>query len=182
MADTDRAHWDDRYRGADPVLLDQIGPPARFAPHEHLFPTSGRALELACGTGRTAAWLAARGLDVTAVDVSSVAIAHAEDLVRRAGLAARCHFVVADLDDGLPPGPPVDVVVCNLFRDARLDDAIVERLAPGGLLAIAVLSEVGAAPGRFRARPGELLDAFGALDVIDAGEEDGVAWLLGRRP
>ncbi|MBX5488655.1 MAG: methyltransferase, partial [Mycolicibacterium hassiacum] len=64
----------------------------------------------------------------------------------------------------------------------RLYTPIIERLAPGGLLAIAVLSVVGAAPGRFRAAPGELTTAFGELQVIASGEGDGLAWLLGRRP
>ena len=90
-------------------------------------------------------------------------------------------FVVVDLDDGLPPGPPVDVIVCHRFRDRRLDRAITDRLAPGGLLAISVLSAVGAAPGPFRAEPGELRAAFAKLTVIATGEGDGEAWLLARR-
>jgi hypothetical protein len=92
----------------------------------------------------------------------------------------RCRFEVVDLDDGLPAGPPVDVVLCHKFRDRRLDDAIIGRLAPGGLLAIAVLSEVGAAPGPFRAAPGELPAAFARLDRIADGEGQGYAWLLAR--
>ena len=48
---------------------------------------------------------------------------------------------------------PSTSILCHKFRDRRLDQAIIERLAPGGLLAIAVLSEVGAAPGPFRAKP-----------------------------
>jgi hypothetical protein len=44
------------------------------------------------------------------------------------------------------------------------------------------LSEVGASAGRFRARPGELRDAFGHLETLDEGEADGMAWILVRRP
>jgi hypothetical protein len=58
---------------------------------------------------------------------------------------------------------------------------MVERLAPGGLLAISVLSEVGAGPGTYRAPPGELIGAFAGLDLIDEGEGDGIAWLMARR-
>jgi hypothetical protein len=47
-------------------------------------------------------------------------------------------------------------------------------------MAIAVLSEVGAAPGPFRAAPGELSAAFADLDEIVAGEGEGRAWLLAR--
>jgi hypothetical protein len=112
--------------------------------------------------------------------VSPVAIAQAAELAARCGQAKRCTFDVADLDDGLPPGEPADVLLCNKFRDRGLDDAMIDRLAPGGILAISVLSEVGASPGPFRARPGELLQAFAALEMIAAGEADGEAWLLAR--
>ena len=114
------------------------------------------------------------------MDVSRVAIAQARDLARRSGVGDRCRFDVIDFDDGLPAGPPVDVVVCHKFRDRRLDQAIIERLSPGGLLAIAVFSEVAAAPGRFRAVAGELPAAFAELDPVAAGEGPGYAWLLAR--
>ena len=46
--------------------------------------------------------------------------------------------VVADLDDGLPPGEPADVLRSNKFRDRKLDDAMIDRLAPEHLqLAVA---------------------------------------------
>lgn len=158
----------------------QIGCPAVFAPFEHLFPTVGQALEVACGQGLAAVWLARRGMDVWGVDVSGVAIGQARDLARRSRVADRCRFDVVDLDGGLPSGPPVDLVVCHKFRDGRLDRDIIRRLSPGGLLAISALSEVGAAPGPFRAGPSELRHAFGELDVIAACEGDGEAWLLAK--
>lgn len=57
----------------------------------------------------------------------------------------------------------------------------MERLAPGGLLAVAVLSEVGVGLGEFRARPGELRESFGKLEILDQGEGDGMARILARR-
>jgi len=42
------------------------------------------------------------------------------------------------------------------------------------------LSEVGADPGRFRVGPGELREAFGSLDLLVDGEEEGVAWIVAR--
>ena len=96
-------------------------------------------------------------------------------------LADRCSFQVEDLDGGLPEGAPVDLILCYLFRDQRLDGAMIERLALGGLLAVAIQSEVGAGPGPFRARPGELRDAYGELGVLVHGEGDGMAWILARR-
>jgi len=176
----DRRRWDERYTSQGPALAGAAEPPGVFAPYAEAFPTTGRALDLACGQGLGTVWLARRGLNVWGFDVSPVAIAQARDLAERNGVGDRCRFDIVDLDEGLPAGPPVDVILCHKFRDRRLDEAMICRLAPGGLLAIAVLSEVGAAPGPFRAVAGELPDAFADLDLVAAGECDGYAWLLGR--
>jgi SAM-dependent methyltransferase len=180
MAEGDRHSWDERYAAQGPPPVSAVEPPAFLARHVDLFPIAGRALDLACGQGLAAVWLARRGLDVRGFDVSAVAIGQARQVARLAGVGERCHFDVFDLDDGLPAGPPADVILCHKFRDRRLDQAIIGRLAPGGLLAIAVLSEVGAAPGPFRTAHGELPAAFADLNVIAAGEGEGYAWLLAR--
>ena len=152
-----------------------------FASIEDLFLVEGRALEVACGRGETAVWLAGRGMDVLGVDVSPVAIDLALGLARSSDVLDQSRFEVWDLDDGLPPGPPVELVVCHMYRESRLDRELIDRLAPGGLLAIASLSEVGAEPGRFRATGGELRRAFGQLEVLAEDEGKGVAWLLGKK-
>jgi SAM-dependent methyltransferase len=121
-------------------------------------------------------------MDVFAVDVSPVAIDLARELASHSGVAERCRFEVFDLDQGLPESPQVDLVLCHLFRDPRLDQLMMDRLKPGGTVAIAVLSEVGVGPGPFRARQGELVEAFDAIEVLAAGEVDGLAWLVARRP
>jgi SAM-dependent methyltransferase len=176
----DRRRWDERYASLGPASVAAVEPPGFLAPYLHVIPTSGGALDLACGQGLGAVWLARRGLDVWGLDVSPAAINEARQLARRSGVGASCRFDVVDLDDGLPDGPPVDLILCHKFRDRRLDRAIVDRLATGGLLAIAALSEVDAAPGPFRATPGELPAAFAELALIAAGEGQGHAWLLAR--
>jgi SAM-dependent methyltransferase len=182
VAVTDGARWDRRYADLGAASDEAVGLPDVFADHADEFPTAGFALDIACGQGLIALWLAERGMSVTGYDVSTVAVQYAVAAARRRQVADRCRFEVADLDRGLPASRPADVIACHLFRDARLDRAVVERLAPGGLLAIAVRSEVGATAGRFRSRPGELTDAFAGLDIVDAGEGSGTAWLVGRRP
>lgn len=184
MSESNRRHWDERYSelGMAPVDAEDSNPaPPIFAHVEHLFPSEGLALEVACGRGRGVAWMARRGLEVWAVDVSPVAIDLTRRLVQAYGVGDRCHLMVHDLDAGLPDTPPVDLLLCYLFRDERLDEALMDRLAPGGVLAVATLSEVDAGPGRFRARPGELREAFGSLEILDAGEAHGTAWLVARR-
>lgn len=157
------------------------GPPPVFADVASLFPTRGRALELACGRGRAAVWLAQRGMEVWGVDVSPVAIDLARRLAAESGVADRCRFDVHDLDGGLPPGPPVGLILCHLFRDPALDAAVVERLAPGAILAMSVLSAVDAGPGAFRASPGALTRAFSSLDVRVHVEADGIATIVARK-
>ncbi len=180
MAERDRVHWDSEYAGRGPAAGPVVAPEV-FATHQDVFPTAGHALDLACGAGLGSVWLARRGLKVWGLDVSPVAIEQAQELAQRNGVGDRCRFSVIDLDDGLPDGPQVDVILCHRFRDARLDRGVVARLVPGGLLAITALSEVGAQPGPFRAAPGELLTAFADLDHIIGGEGDGRTWLLARR-
>ncbi|MEC4764683.1 class I SAM-dependent methyltransferase [Mycobacterium sherrisii] len=185
MTREDERRWDERYaaqaaQGPAPHSVAQVGPPDVFAAYVDAFPTAGRALDIACGRGITSVWLARRGMRVVGLDISAVAIGQARNLARHSGVEDRCRFDVVDLDNGLPDGPMVDVIVCHKFRDRRLDQAIINRLAPGGLLAIATLSAVGAAPGPFRVAAGELAEAFAALTVVAAGEGDGRAWLLAR--
>jgi SAM-dependent methyltransferase len=168
----DAERWDARHAVVDPV--GALAPSA-LRGREALLPPGGAALDVACGRGAVALWLAERGFAVDAVDVSGVGLAA---LAGAAGV--RC--VPHDLDRGLPPScpGPYDVIVCQRFRDPALYPVFVERLAPGGLLVVTVLSEVGDEPGRFRARPGELLAAFGGLEVLAHTEQDGEASLVAR--
>ena len=79
-------------------------------------------------------------MDVWGVDVSPVAIDFARELATLNGVDGKCRFEVFDLDGGLPQGPAVDLLYCYKFRDPRLHRDMIERLRPGGLLAVAVLS------------------------------------------
>ncbi|MCW2717513.1 methyltransferase domain-containing protein [Pseudonocardia sp.] len=174
MSSEDARRWDARH--AD---VDHVGPlpPDALRGRSELLPAGGRALDVACGRGAVSVWLAQRGFAVDAVDVSAVGLAALDGVpgVRR---------VHHDLDRGLPDAcaGPYDVVVCQRFRDPSLYSAFVERLAVGGLLVVTVLSEVDDEPGPFRAGPGELLAAFGGLDVLTAQEGNGEATVVARRP
>lgn len=175
MGAADRERWDARFADLGP---GEPGPPEAVLGREHLVPTAGRALDLACGRGTVAVWLARRGLSVDAVDVSPVALAAGRAL---AG-GTPVHWIEADLDDGLPVTGPYDVVVAQRFRDPALYGPLAAALAPGGLLVVTVLSAVGDVGGPFRAGPGELLAAFGHLVVLDHTEGGGRASLVARAP
>lgn len=97
--------WDRRYAGTE--LLWSAEPNRLFAREVADLP-AGRALDLACGEGRTAVWLAERGWDVTAVDFSRVALEKARSIAERRGVAP--HFVHADLLDYRPSPHAFDLV------------------------------------------------------------------------
>jgi SAM-dependent methyltransferase len=166
----DRARWDQRHGAA--VDVGPL-PPDALRGHLDLLPAGGRALDVACGRGAVARWLAAHGFTVDAVDTSPVGLAA---LAGVEGVRAVLH----DLDDGLPAGGPCAVVVCQRFRDPGLYPALRAALAPRGLLVITVLSEVGEGPGPFRAPPGELAAAFAGMEVLVSREGDGEASLVAR--
>jgi SAM-dependent methyltransferase len=168
--------WDARYAATG---VGEPGPPGVLVGRTELVGTTGRALDVACGRGTVAVWLATRGLATDAVDASPAGLALGRELAARAGVSVG--WIEADLEAGLPVSGPYDVVVCQRYREPALYPALVEVLATGGLLVLTVLSTVGDAGGRFRAAPGELLAAFGGeLEVIDHVEGDGEASLLAR--
>jgi SAM-dependent methyltransferase len=177
---TDRERWDARH-----AVAEDVGPlpPDALRGREDLLPAGGRALDVACGRGAVACWLAARGFRVDAVDVSPVGLDAGAALAQRLGVAAHVRWWRHDLDAGLPDGcaGPYDVVVCQRFRDPRLYAVLAASLAAGGLLVVTVLSEVGEGPGTYRAAAGELPAAFGGLEVLVSHEGDGEASLVARR-
>jgi 2-polyprenyl-3-methyl-5-hydroxy-6-metoxy-1,4-benzoquinol methylase len=90
----DSVAWDQRYRGRELVWTSE---PNRFLVSETQSLTPARAIDLACGEGRNAVWLAERGWRVTGVDFSNVAIAKARQL--EAARRVHVDWVVADLLD-----------------------------------------------------------------------------------
>lgn len=181
----DAARWNARYRDADaptPRPPDVLVERADLAV---LLPTSGTALDVACGLGAQTLWLAERGLRTVALDVSPVAIDAVADAAAAAGISDRVAAAVVDLDAGLPTEPAtVDVLVSQRFRQPSLYGDFVERLAPGGVAIVTVLCEVGAdSPGPFHAPAGELAAAFDRphIEVLHHDERDGQATIVFRR-
>jgi 2-polyprenyl-3-methyl-5-hydroxy-6-metoxy-1,4-benzoquinol methylase len=86
VTDNDRRRWDERYASQAEPSVNAVAPPASFATYTDVFPTVGQAIDLACGQGLGAVWLAIRGLTVLGLDISEVAIARARDLAQRSGV------------------------------------------------------------------------------------------------
>src|SRR5438270_7038818 len=126
--------WDERYRSGERPSedLDATPTPLLLETAKRLLP--GRALDLACGTGRNALWLAEQGWSVTAVDGAPAAV---EILRRRAAeRGIQVDARIADLENGeyrIEPSSWDLIGICyylqrNIFEPAKLG------LAPGGVL------------------------------------------------
>jgi SAM-dependent methyltransferase len=132
----DAADWDARYGAAERVWS---GAPngALVAEVAELDP--GRALDVGCGEGADAVWLARRGWQVTALDVSRVALDRAEHHALDAGV--RVAWVHAGLvEAGLPVGG-FDLVSAHYPVLRKTPGAVAERtlvdlVAPGGTLLV----------------------------------------------
>jgi SAM-dependent methyltransferase len=102
----DSADWDQRYAGRELVWTSEAN---RFLVIEAESLTPARALDLACGEGRNAVWLAERGWQVTGVDFSSVAIQKAKQLEDARGV--RADWIVADLLEYRPETLAFELVI-----------------------------------------------------------------------
>ena len=180
---SDAERWDARYRGElgrserapDELFLrglDRLGAGANRS-----------ALDVACGTGRHALALAARGWRVSAWDVSAVAI----DIVREraAALGHNIDASVVDLPRELPEAPPrFDLVVVVDYLDREMFARLGDLVVAGGhlLLATFTVDWPEQHPSRrFRLERGELGVAPAGFVAVEHEERDGRAGLLARR-
>jgi len=132
----DRQQWDERYMTDELIWRAE---PNRFLVKEVARMKPGRALDLACGEGRNALWLAERGWQVTGVDFSPVGLAKARRLavVRRVDVS----WLRADVLEWNPPQTAFDLVIVmylQLPADARrrVLSRAARALTPGGTLLV----------------------------------------------
>lgn len=129
-----RAEWDGRYNDRQQLWSGQ---PNGALVAEVAGLTPGRVLDVGCGEGADAVWLARGGWDVTALEVSGVALERAAEHAREAGVAVR--WVHAGLVEAALPPASFDLVVSlypALLRtpDAAAERALLAAVAPAGTL------------------------------------------------
>lgn len=185
----DRTYWNERYRKESSGMSERAAPLVRDCVD---WLPEGRALDVATGTGRNALYLAERGYEVDAVDVSDVALRTARDRADERGVAV--NWVQADLDTHPLPEGVYDVIVVTFFQAFdRLPD-IKEALAPGRVLLYEhhlraePPAERGPSDDRHRARSNDLLRAVLDLTVlhyeerirVEDGHRSAIATLVAR--
>ncbi|MGR9088079.1 MAG: methyltransferase domain-containing protein [Gammaproteobacteria bacterium] len=166
MMDALAEKWDRTY------FDSRIGDPSAaqvLTENEFLLPVSGRAMDLACGLGANAIFLAERGLTVTAMDVSGVAVDKLGDYARTQGLPIDA--LQHKIDESYSPESGFDVIVVSRFLDRSLTDAIIGALNPGGLLFYQTYTrekQTGLGPGNpeYLLAVNELLGLFAPLRVV----------------
>lgn len=132
--------WSDKYRAAGEAYLFGTAPNRFLAAQAGLFHAGQRALSVADGEGRNAVWLAEQGLDVTATELSPVALDKAEALAAARGV--RVDFALADALNWTYPDEAFDVVAAIFIQfaapdeRARLFENLKRTLRPGGRIVL----------------------------------------------
>ncbi|MFE3141524.1 class I SAM-dependent methyltransferase [Streptomyces scopuliridis] len=133
----DTQHWDEMYRSRDQVFS---GAPNGVLVTEVTDLPPGRALDVGCGEGADALWLARHGWQVTAVDIAQTALQRAA--AAAADITGRVDWTRADLTITPPPAGAFDLVSAHYFPLPRQPDhaalpGLLDAVAPGGTLLFA---------------------------------------------
>lgn len=165
--------WNQRYQDSElagkPLQAAQV-----LRDYQHLLPDIGTALDLACGRGGNALFLAQRGLHVSAWDIADVALQQLQQLATQQQLAITTQ--VRDVVQSPPPAAMFDVIVVSYFLERALFPALITALKPNGLLFYQTFTqekctEQGPTNPDYLLAPNELLTLCAGLRVLVYREE-----------
>jgi SAM-dependent methyltransferase len=165
----ERDKWDARYR--DGAYESRTHPTALLEAWAPRLPR-GRALDVACGAGRNALYLAELGYQVDALDISGVAL----DRARRSAeqRALNIHWQIADFDEDpalVLPADRYDLIVWVRYVNPHLMPHLIARLRPGGHLVceqhlVTAAGVAGPRNAAFRLEPGTLRASAAGMIVL----------------
>ncbi|OGP65812.1 MAG: hypothetical protein A3K22_05110 [Deltaproteobacteria bacterium RBG_16_42_7] len=182
-------NWDDKYLSGE--YASARGPSKLLVELLYCLPT-GRALDIACGEGRNAIFLAKNGYDVDAVDSSGVAIERG--IATAAKDNVKVNFVQADLEQYQIPAESYDLIINFNYLQRTLAPAIKRGLKRGGVVVFETytLEQQAIGPPKnpeFLLKPNELLKMFEGLHIFfyregifeEEGRKKAIASLAGKR-
>lgn len=175
----EHVEWDERYAGSDRIWS---GLPNGTLVTELVGRAPARALDVGCGEGADAVWLAAIGWDVTGLDVSSVALARAALHAREADVDIE--WMPAGLLDADLRGREFDLVsaqypALRTTATHEAERALPAAVAPGGVLLVVHHADVD--PETARARGFDPADYVTPADVRALLDDDWVIELHEKR-
>jgi SAM-dependent methyltransferase len=181
--------WDHRWREkaehphcADPWLF-------KILP---LLP-KGRILDVACGRGRNAVYLAEQGHAIHAIDYSDEGVSQLRSVAASRQLDITAETVDLEHSPALPSAT-YDIVIVFFYLQRTLFPALMQSVRPGGIMVVRTFSRAGDFPGSPRRKefvlaPGELLQIFTGWDILlheeglEASSKGGsLAGIVARRP
>ena len=165
MSEQDRNKWnqryaEDSYHKNNPVTLVEDWLPGL---------PGGRALDVACGAGRNAIFLAQAGYQVDAIDISHEGLELARQEAENLGLSV--NWIEHDLDHPYPFDTNYNLIIVMWYVDLGLISRLCDCLAPGGYLIceehlITDREVIGPTSSNYRVAPGVLREAVSGLDVL----------------
>ena len=192
--------WDQKYQNLlknnpkipSPALQTALNPAWVLQHHADQLPLKGKGLDLACGLGGNALFMAKCGLKVEAWDISEIALTHLNNLAAAQKLPIQVQ--ITNLDQMLLPYQQFDVIVISHYLNRRLFPQIQQALKPNGRLYyqtfLAPVQKQAPQNPNYYLQSGELPQAFPQLTTQIYGEgtlttpnsSHRYAWWLGKKP
>ncbi len=186
MSRADRERWDRKYASGNPNAA--FAPEPLLVQYQHLLDGRGMALDVACGVGHNAMFLARHGYEVIAVDASLAGLRYARTELAATRLSV--HLVAADLDEFVFAHDHFALVVIFRFLDRALVPRIKQTVLPGGLVFYQTfnVNQLRVAPQMHRdylLEPGELTRLFADFETLASNDAPGnrtpLTYWIGRR-
>jgi len=185
-ATKDKERWDRKYDTTQYIFGKT--PIAFLQEHLHLLP-KGKTLDIAMGEGRNGVFLAAKGFNVTGIDISETGLKKAHTLAKAHGVTIETKVV--DLETYQLPAETYDVIICTYYLQQDLFPQIIQALKPGGMVVMETytldhLKYRARFPRQFLLKPNELLQHFEDLTILQYQMRDdgqaAYASILAQKP
>ncbi|MDE0309819.1 MAG: class I SAM-dependent methyltransferase [Acidiferrobacterales bacterium] len=169
---SDAAKWDRKYRRKE--HRNELTPDPLLVEYSDRFEPAHTVIDLACGTGRNAVFVAKLGCFTVALDCSREALRRCKTLAQESDV--QIHAIAADLNETRLATESTDAIVCFNYLNLELAENMQAALRPGGLLIMKTFNQnfLNINP-RFNSdyvlKPGSLKTAFNQLRIVAADDD-----------